>query len=49
MIDKVVNQLHDNHNIRIRNIPSVKSLRISTGFYNTEKEIDTLAQALRNL
>ena len=45
--EKVVKQLQDQHNIFIRNIPSMKSLRVSTGFYNTEAEIDTLVKALR--
>jgi len=33
----------------IRNIPSTKSLRISTGFYNTEEEIDKLVAALQEM
>jgi L-cysteine/cystine lyase len=36
-------------NILIRNIPSTKALRISTGFYNTEDEIDLLIKALTTL
>lgn len=36
-------------NILIRNIPSIKALRISTGFYNTEEEIDLLAEAVAAL
>jgi L-cysteine/cystine lyase len=44
---EVVKYLHDRHNIYIRSIPSFKSLRISTGFYNTEEEIDTLVRALQ--
>ena len=48
-VKEVVKQLHDEHNIIIRDIPSTKSLRVSTGFYNTEDEIDTLVQALRAL
>ena len=47
--DKVVQQLHDEYNIYIRNIPSLKCLRVSTGFYNTEEEIDTLVKALREI
>jgi len=43
---EVVKQLREKHNILIRNIPSMKSLRVSTGFYNTEEEIDRLVQAL---
>lgn len=46
---EVVKYLRDNHNIYIRNIPSTKSLRISTGFYNTEEEIDKLVAALREM
>jgi L-cysteine/cystine lyase len=44
---EVVNNLRDTHNFYIRNIPSTHALRISTGFYNTEEEIDTLVRALR--
>jgi L-cysteine/cystine lyase len=45
--EDVVIHLRDAHNIYIRNIPSLDCLRISTGFYNTEGEVDTLAQALK--
>lgn len=48
-VKEVVKQLHDLHNIYIRDIPSTRSLRVSTGFYNTEEEIDTLVQALRDI
>jgi L-cysteine/cystine lyase len=48
-VKTVVKQLCEQHNIYIRNIPSTKSLRISTGFYNTEEEIDALVQALRSM
>jgi L-cysteine/cystine lyase len=48
-VTEVVNTLRDNSNIYIRNIPSNKSLRISTGFYNTEEEIDMVVQALKSL
>jgi len=48
-VKQVVKQLHDFHSIYIRDIPSTGSLRISTGFYNTEEEIDTLVQALRDM
>lgn len=48
-VTEVVQKLHDAHNIYIRNIPSNNSLRVSTGFYNTEEEIDTLAQALKEM
>jgi L-cysteine/cystine lyase len=46
---EVVANLRDKHNIYIRNLPTTKSLRISTGFYNTEEEIDHLVTALREL
>jgi L-cysteine/cystine lyase len=45
--EDAVTHLRDTHNIYIRNIHSPDCLRISTGFYNTEGEIDTLAQALK--
>jgi len=48
-VTDVVNILRDNHSIYIRNIPSTKALRISTGFYNTEEEIDTVVRALKTL
>jgi L-cysteine/cystine lyase len=44
-----VTYLRDKHNMYIRNIPSTKSLRISTGFYNTEEEIDKLVAALQEM
>ncbi|MFL5695045.1 MAG: aminotransferase class V-fold PLP-dependent enzyme [Ktedonobacteraceae bacterium] len=44
--EDVVNHLRNAHNIYIRNIPSFNCLRVSTGFYNTEEEVDTLVQAL---
>jgi len=46
---EIVRYLRDKHNIYIRNIPTMQSLRISTGFYNTEEEIDQLVAALREL
>ena len=46
---QIVTHLRDKYNIYIRNIPSTKSLRISTGFYNTEEEIDKLIAALKEL
>lgn len=46
---EVVKVLNEKYNILIRNIPSTHALRISTGFYNTEEEIDTLARALREM
>jgi len=45
----IVKRLCDEHNIYIRNIPSTKALRVSTGFYNTEEEIDKLVAALRDI
>ncbi len=48
-VAEVVQNLYNTHNIYIRNIPSNKSLRVSTGFYNTEEEIDTLVQALKEM
>jgi L-cysteine/cystine lyase len=46
---EVVKILNEKHNILIRSIPSTHALRISTGFYNTEQEIDTLVRALREI
>jgi len=45
----MVTELREKHNIYIRNIPSIKALRISTGFYNTEEDIDALVSALRQM
>ncbi len=45
----VVKRLSEQYNILIRNIPTMDSLRISTGFYNTEEEIDTLVRALKEM
>ncbi|HZR42761.1 MAG TPA: aminotransferase class V-fold PLP-dependent enzyme [Ktedonobacteraceae bacterium] len=47
--NEVVKYLQTSHNIYIRSIPETQALRISTGFYNTEEEIDTLVQALAQL
>ncbi|MBA2286401.1 MAG: aminotransferase class V-fold PLP-dependent enzyme [Ktedonobacteraceae bacterium] len=47
--EEVVNRVREEHNIYIRSIHEMHSLRISTGFYNTQEEIETLAQALRKL
>lgn len=44
--DNVVQYLSEQHNIFIRTIPDMNSLRVSTGFYNTEEEIDLLVKAL---
>lgn len=46
---KAVERLRDEQNIVIRTIPETHALRISTGFYNTEQEIDTLVEALKGL
>jgi L-cysteine/cystine lyase len=46
---EIVTYLRDKYNMYIRNIPSTKSLRISTGFYNTEEEIDKLVVALQEM
>jgi len=46
---EVVNYLREEHNIHIRNIPTMDALRVSTGFYNREEEIDTLVEALRRM
>jgi L-cysteine/cystine lyase len=46
---EIVMHLRDKYNMYIRNIPSTKSLRISTGFYNTEEEIDKLVAALKEI
>jgi L-cysteine/cystine lyase len=45
----IVTILREQHNIYIRNIPETHALRISTGFYNTEEEIDTLLRVLHGL
>lgn len=47
--EEIVQRLCDDYNIYIRSIPSMQSLRVSTGFYNTEEEIDMLARALREI
>lgn len=44
--DDVVPYLSEQHRISIRTIPDMNSMRISTGFYNTEEEIDILVKAL---
>lgn len=46
---EIVKQLSEQHNISIRDIPTTKALRVSTGFYNTEEEIDTLIEALSSI
>jgi L-cysteine/cystine lyase len=47
--DELVKTLSEQHNILLRNIPSIHAIRISTGFYNTEEEIDTLVNALKSM
>lgn len=44
--DELMSYLRDQYGICIRTIPEISALRISTGFYNTEAEIDKLAEAL---
>lgn len=44
--DEVVTYLREKHNIFTRTIPEMNSIRISTGFYNTEEEVDTLVKVL---
>jgi len=46
-VKEVVLQLREKHNIYIRDIPSMQSLRVSTGFYNTEEDVDRLIEALK--
>jgi L-cysteine/cystine lyase len=46
---EIVTLLRDRYNMFIRNIPSTKSMRISTGFYNTKEEIDKLVSALKEI
>lgn len=46
---KAVERLRNEHNIVIRTIPETHALRVSTGFYNTEEEIDKLVEALKSL
>jgi L-cysteine/cystine lyase len=44
--DEVVTYLSEQYHISIRTIPEMDSLRVSTGFYNPEEEINTLVKAL---
>lgn len=46
-VEKLVISLREQHNIYTRTIPEISAVRISTGFYNTEEEIDRLLQALK--
>lgn len=44
--ESIVKRLQQEHNIHLRSVFEHNSLRISTGFYNTEEEIDCVAQIL---
>ena len=44
-----VNEALVERNIRIRTIPHMRCLRVSTGFWNTEEEIDALAESLQEI
>jgi L-cysteine/cystine lyase len=44
--EELVSYLREQYNISTRSIPDIDAIRISTGFYNTEIEIDTLIKAL---
>lgn len=46
---EIVSQLQKQYTIQLRTISNTKALRLSTGFYNTEEEIDILVQALTEL
>ena len=46
---EIAQRLQAEYNIFTRHIPGPHMLRISTGFYNLEEEIDTLAQALASM
>jgi L-cysteine/cystine lyase len=46
---KLVQQLKEDYNIYIRSITTSRALRVSTGFYNSEEDLDQLVSALRNL
>jgi L-cysteine/cystine lyase len=48
-VDETVQRLKEEHNIYVRSIPSIEALRVSTGFYNIEEEIDTLVQVLLDM
>lgn len=45
--DEIVTLLREQHGIYLRTIPEMNSMRISTGFYNTEAEIDKLVRVLQ--
>lgn len=44
--DEIETKLRNENNIHVRALAENNALRISTGFYNTEEEIDILARAL---
>lgn len=46
---EIVTTLREKHNIFIRNIPETHALRVSTGFYNSEEEVDTLVKAVHEI
>jgi L-cysteine/cystine lyase len=46
---EVVTQLREQYSIYTRTVPEMASIRISTGFFNTEAEITTLVKALEEL
>ena len=46
---EAVNAALVERDIRIRTIPHMNCLRVSTGFWNTEEEIDRLASALADI
>nr|BBH91857.1 cysteine lyase [Thermogemmatispora argillosa] len=45
--ETVVRRLAQEHNVLIRSIPERQALRLSTGFYNTEEELERVAGILR--
>jgi L-cysteine/cystine lyase len=48
-VDELVRQLREDYNIHVRSIPTSRALRVSTGFYNSEEDIDQLVSILRKL
>lgn len=47
--ETVAHWLQDEHRIYVRAVPQQNSVRISTGFYNTEEEIDDLVRVLQKV
>ena len=45
----IVQKLREEHNVYVRNLPSTRAVRISTGFFNTEEDIDKLVAALTSI